>query len=74
MEFLSHSSIFIYASAAIVISLAVYARKAKKLAKKLRGSGRVPDIKKWENRTEFCYMGISIFALLTILLAIIRFK
>jgi hypothetical protein len=74
MKFLSHSSIFICASAAVVIYLALYARKAKKLAKKLRGSGRVTDIRKWENRTEFSYMGISIFALITILLAIIRFK
>ncbi|OKS85174.1 hypothetical protein [Mucilaginibacter polytrichastri] len=45
--------------------------KAKKLSKKLKGSGRVTEIKKWENRKEFCYIGISFLLIMTIFVELI---
>ncbi len=66
MKFLSQLPIYTYASFTIIIFLAIHAMHAKKRSKKLKGSGRTTEIKKWENRREFCYMGISFLFVITV--------
>jgi hypothetical protein len=72
MKFLSQLPIYAYVSFVIIALLAYHSVQAKKLSKKLRGSGRVTEIIKWENRQEYCYVGMSFLFLFTIFMVLIK--
>lgn len=72
MKFLSHLPIFTYVSFAIITFLAYHSVQAKKFSKKLKGSGRSTEIMKWENRKEYCYMGISFLFLIAVFMVLVK--
>ncbi|WCT13865.1 hypothetical protein [Mucilaginibacter jinjuensis] len=72
MKFLAHLPIYTYVSFIIITLLAYHSVQAKKLSKKLKGSGRSTEIMKWENRKEYCYMGISFLFLVTVFMVLIK--
>lgn len=72
MKFLHQLPIYTYVSFVIILLLAYHAVYAKKQYKKHKGSGRITEILKWENRTEYCYMGISFLFVITIFMALLK--
>jgi hypothetical protein len=72
MKFLSQLPVYAYVTFVIILLLAYHATHAKKQYKKHKGSGRTTEIIKWENRQEYCYMGISFLFVFTIFMVLIK--
>jgi hypothetical protein len=72
MKFISQLPVYTYVAFAIILLLAYHAIHAKKQYKKHKGSGRTTEIIKWENRQEYCYMGMSFLFVFTIFMVLIK--
>jgi hypothetical protein len=72
MKFLSQLPVYTYVSFALILLLAWHSIQAKKQYKKHRGSGRITELIKWENRTEYCYMGMSFLFVVTVFMVLIK--
>ncbi len=72
MKFLSQLPIYAYVAFTLILLLSYHATQAKKQYKKHKGSGRTTEIIKWENRQEYCYMGMSFLFVVTVLMVLIK--